>query len=59
MIRVYWTQDTGKDGGVSLQVYGHGRSDVCAAVSALLNGILATVTFMAKKYPREIRVIKR
>lgn len=53
MIRVYVTKD--KD-AQSVMIVGHGRADVCAAVTATLNGLQAGLAFIAREYPRECKV---
>lgn len=60
VIRVFVVKDEAVDGGWTVQVYGHARSDVCAAVTALLNGLLGTLAWLGRRYPRELRLeVKR
>lgn len=54
MIRV--EVQTNDDGFMNIQVEGHSKTDICAAVSTLLQSNVRFLQELAKQFPEEVQV---
>lgn len=56
MIRVNITQDEHYEGGTTISVSGHANTQVCAAVSALVQSLIAALYAIERRYGSQITV---